>query len=124
MSHPSYPSYRDSGVEWLGEVPEHWAVRPLKSVLTRNEGGVWGGDPEDNEGTIVLRSTEQTVDGGWSIDNPARRVLSSQERREAVLAAGDLIVTKSSGSELHIGKDRASSRIAKHSSKPASRAAA
>ena len=33
-----------------------------------------------------------------------RRVLSSQARREAVLAAGDLVVTKSSGSELHIGK--------------------
>ena len=99
-----YPHYRDSGVEWLGEVPEHWEVRPLKSVLARNEGGVWGGDPEDDEGTIVLRSTEQTVDGGWSIDDPARRVLSSQARREAVLAAGDLVVTKSSGSELHIGK--------------------
>ena len=28
-----YPSYRDSGVEWLGEVPEHWEVRRLKSLL-------------------------------------------------------------------------------------------
>ena len=100
----AYPRYQDSGVEWLGEMPEHWEVRPLKSVLARNEGGVWGGDPEGDEGTIVLRSTEQTVDGGWSIDNPARRVLSARERREAVLAVGDLVVTKSSGSELHIGK--------------------
>ena len=25
-----YPSYRESGVEWLGEVPEHWKVRPTK----------------------------------------------------------------------------------------------
>jgi hypothetical protein len=24
MSFPRYPSYKDSGVEWLGEVPEHW----------------------------------------------------------------------------------------------------
>ena len=23
-----YPSYKDSGVEWLGEVPEHWEVLP------------------------------------------------------------------------------------------------
>ena len=22
-----YPAYRDSGVEWLGEVPEHWELR-------------------------------------------------------------------------------------------------
>jgi type I restriction enzyme S subunit len=37
MSFPRYPAYKDSGVEWLGEVPEHWAVRKLKhnmSLLT------------------------------------------------------------------------------------------
>ena len=26
MSFPRYPAYKDSGVEWLGEVPEHWEV--------------------------------------------------------------------------------------------------
>ena len=30
MSFPRYPSYKDSGVEWLGEVPEHWEVKRLK----------------------------------------------------------------------------------------------
>ncbi len=25
-----YPAYKDSGVEWLGEVPEHWEVKKLK----------------------------------------------------------------------------------------------
>ena len=105
MSCP-YPRYRDSGVQWLGEVPEHWELRPLKSVLAKNDGGVWGDDPDDHDfnGTIVLRSTEQTVDGGWSIGNPARRQLSRRETTSALLAAGDLVVTKSSGSEFHIGK--------------------
>jgi type I restriction enzyme S subunit len=23
---PKYERYKDSGVEWLGEVPEHWEV--------------------------------------------------------------------------------------------------
>lgn len=27
-----YPSYKDSGVEWLGDVPEGWDVKPLLSV--------------------------------------------------------------------------------------------
>ena len=26
-----YPTYKDSGVEWLGKVPEHWAVGAVKS---------------------------------------------------------------------------------------------
>ena len=28
-----YPAYRDSGVEWLGRVPEHWDTRRLRTVL-------------------------------------------------------------------------------------------
>ena len=30
MSFPRYGSYKDSGVEWLGEVPSDWSVKPLK----------------------------------------------------------------------------------------------
>jgi type I restriction enzyme S subunit len=33
MSFPRYERYKDSGVEWLGEVPEHWEVIPLKRDL-------------------------------------------------------------------------------------------
>jgi type I restriction enzyme, S subunit len=30
MSFPRYPKYKDSGVEWIGEVPEHWRVISIK----------------------------------------------------------------------------------------------
>ncbi len=30
---PKYESYKDSGVEWLGELPNEWNVTPLKFVL-------------------------------------------------------------------------------------------
>jgi type I restriction enzyme S subunit len=103
MNYPRYPEYKQSGVEWLGEVPAHWEVAPLKSRLIRHDGGVWGQDFDD-EGTIVLRSTEQTVRGGWQIEQPARRRLTATEIAGALLADGDLVVTKSSGSSLHIGK--------------------
>lgn len=32
MSLPRYPEYKDSGVAWLGEVPGHWEVVPLKRL--------------------------------------------------------------------------------------------
>ncbi|OHV07477.1 restriction endonuclease subunit S [Kushneria phosphatilytica] len=32
MSFPQYPEYKNSGVEWLGEVPAHWLI----SALSRN----------------------------------------------------------------------------------------
>ena len=37
MSLPRYPKYKDSGVEWLGEVPVHWEVKPIKAVSTCND---------------------------------------------------------------------------------------
>lgn len=30
MTFPAYPAYKDSGVEWLGEVPKHWTIIALK----------------------------------------------------------------------------------------------
>ena len=105
MSHfKPYPAYKDSGVEWIGEVPEHWDVSPFKWHIERNDGGVWGNDPSGTSDTAVLRSTEQTVDGQWIIDQPALRQLSPSEKQSALLEEGDLVVTKSSGSSLHIGK--------------------
>lgn len=35
MSFPRYPAYKDSGVEWLGEVPEHWEVWKLAQAFTQ-----------------------------------------------------------------------------------------
>src|ERR1700722_12487604 len=32
MSFPRYPSYKNSGVEWIGEVPVDWNIVPLKNV--------------------------------------------------------------------------------------------
>lgn len=104
MSFPRYPKYKPSGVEWLGEVPEHWSAQPFKRQIERNDGGVWGDDPDGLNDTVVLRSTEQTVDGRWQIDDPARRKLNTSEIVSAMLITGDLLLTKSSGSSLHIGK--------------------
>lgn len=36
MSFPRYPEYKDSGVEWLREVPAHWDVCRLRFVLSLN----------------------------------------------------------------------------------------
>ena len=40
MSHyKPYPAYKDSGVEWLGKVPAHWNVSPLKYLVKAVSGG-------------------------------------------------------------------------------------
>ncbi|NPD47055.1 restriction endonuclease subunit S [Lentimicrobium sp. S6] len=33
LKYNKYPTYKDSGVEWLGEIPEHWEARRVKSIF-------------------------------------------------------------------------------------------
>jgi type I restriction enzyme S subunit len=33
-----YDRYKDSGIEWIGEIPEHWEVKRLKYVVEMNSG--------------------------------------------------------------------------------------
>lgn len=55
MSHyKPYPAYRDSGVEWIGQVPEHWQVTPLKVIAgTVNGATPESGNPEYWDGDIA-----------------------------------------------------------------------
>jgi type I restriction enzyme S subunit len=39
VSVQTYPSYRDSGVDSLGQVPDHWVVAPAKYAMTARSGG-------------------------------------------------------------------------------------
>lgn len=103
-SYLAYLDYSESGVVWFGKIPSHWRVEPFKRSIDKNDGGVWGIDPVGDSDTIVLRSTEQTVDGNWEISDPAIRHLSDDEINKAILKEDDLLLTKSSGSALHIGK--------------------
>lgn len=32
-----YEKYKDSGVKWLGEIPEHWEIRKLKWIFTEKK---------------------------------------------------------------------------------------
>jgi len=95
---------KDSGNEWIGKIPEEWEVCRTKNILVSNEGGYWGEEPlNNNKDIIVLRSTEQEPDGSWCIQNPAIRNFQNGSKYN-LLKKGDLLITKSSGSEVHIGK--------------------
>lgn len=36
MKYNAYPEYKDSGVEWLGKIPAHWGIIPLKYLAELN----------------------------------------------------------------------------------------
>lgn len=36
-----YPAYKDSGVEWLGEVPAHWEVSCVRRYVIEHRQGFY-----------------------------------------------------------------------------------
>ncbi len=96
---------KNTGIKWIDQIPVEWHCQKCKAILVANDGGVWGNDPVgDNSDKVVIRSTEQTIDGKWCIDNPAKRNLKQIECSKSKIEKNDLLITKSSGSDLHIGK--------------------
>ena len=58
-----YPAYKDSGVEWLGEVPDHWESRRLKFLFSLQKRPVVDGDGIVTcfrDGAVTLRSNRRT----------------------------------------------------------------
>ena len=48
-----YPAYKDSGAEWLGEIPAHWEVRRLKRLFRVENGSTpKSGEPANWDGDI------------------------------------------------------------------------
>ena len=73
-----YSNYKDSGVEWLGEVPEHWEIKRLKFLCRITTGG------KDTvnavaDGLYPFYVRSQTIE----------RINSYAYDGEAILTAGD-----------------------------------
>ncbi len=87
MSLPRYPEYKDSGVEWLGEVPAHWEVRRLSSLFAQ----------VTEEGNTDLPVLMVSIHSGVSDDEiddeeRSRKVTRSEDRSKYKrVAPGDLV---------------------------------
>lgn len=54
-----YEKYKDSGVEWIGEVPEHWKICLFKRIITLNNGGDYKNIIANENGYPVIGSGGQ-----------------------------------------------------------------
>lgn len=50
-----YDSYKDSGIEWIGEIPSHWEVKKVKNLTKLQGGYAFKSDLFSTEGTPVIR---------------------------------------------------------------------
>jgi len=95
---------RPSGVEWLGEMPEHWEVKRLRFVGEAVIGLTY--DPTEvvdrSDGILVLRASN-VVNGHVSMDDAVFVKARIPER--LITRVGDILVCSRSGSRALIGKN-------------------
>lgn len=94
-----YPAYKESGIEWLGEVPAHWEIRRLKTIADAHLSNV---DKKSVEGEEHIRLCNYTdVYHNERITSefdfmPA--TATADQMRRFTLRAGDVLITKDSES--------------------------
>ncbi len=105
MSFPRYPTYKPSGVEWLGEVPAGWTVCAVRRIL----GGIEQGWSPDCLGRPAMPEEWGVLKAGCV----NRGVYSEAENKalpdelspvpEYEVRAGDVLMSRASGSHELVG---------------------
>lgn len=95
MSLPRYPEYKDSGVEWLGEVPAHWTVAPLKRGFDVRLGKMLQPAKSSDEDVLAPYLRAANIQwGGVDLEDVRSMWFSPRERELLALQAGDLLVSE------------------------------
>jgi type I restriction enzyme, S subunit len=97
LSFPRYREYRETGVEWLGRIPSHWDIKPLKHVCSVMPSNV---DKKVHEGDVAIRLCNYTdvyYNESITEDLEFMEATATFDQIERfTLRAGDVIVTKDS----------------------------
>lgn len=86
-----YPAYKDSGVEWLGEIPAHWAVKRLKYLARLNPESL--GENTDPGLEIVYMDIGGVDSLGRIVGRESLAFGSAPTRARRLVRDGDVIVS-------------------------------
>ena len=90
-----YPSYRDSGIAWLGPVPQHWEVPRLKQVCKGppEYGANISSQSYTSDGVRFIRTTDIREDGNLKESNGV--FVPEELAAGSLVEAGDFLVSRS-----------------------------
>ena len=92
MSFPRYPDYKDSGVEWLGEVPGHWATPPLYLRYSVELGKMLDSSRITGDHLVPYLRNVDVQWGRINFDDLPEMDIEESEYGRYTVAPGDLLV--------------------------------
>ena len=93
---------KDSGIEWIGDVPQNWQLVRIKVCISQRDSGAWGEEATGKPGDCVcIRVADMDYDRlrlkddlPFTYRNYEEKVIESLK-----LADGDILIEKSGGGE-------------------------
>ena len=79
-----YPEYKDSGVEWFGEIPNHWDITYLKHKSTRIGDGLHSTPTYHDNGDYFFINGNNLVDGHIVTNQSTKKVDKSEYNKHKV----------------------------------------
>lgn len=95
---------KDSGVEWIGDVPEEWKVIKCSRIISGTQNGLTRRDTEKSEGDIVLKLKNIDSNGYIDYSEVNRISLTTKEIETYKLQEGDFLFVRVNGSKSLVGK--------------------
>ncbi len=106
MRHP-YPRYHDSGVEWLGEIPDNWELRRLGRIGSFFKGGGGTKEDETDDGVPCVRYGDLYTQHEYLIRHTRAHIAEEAAADYRELEYGDVLFAGSGETIDEIGKSAA-----------------
>ena len=92
---------KPSGIDWIGDIPEHWEIRKLKTIVDKVGSGVTprgGGSVYVDEGIMLLRSQNVYFEGFKLNDVAFITEAMDKEMGNTRVKEGDVLINITGGS--------------------------
>ena len=95
---------KNSGVEWIGEIPKDWEIHRMKSCISERTSGAWGNEATGKDGDIIcLRIADFDYSKFRFKDSPIDELTRRNYDKDTIdrlsLCKGDILIEKSGGGE-------------------------
>lgn len=93
---------KDSGIEWIGEIPKEWKIIRMKNMIVSREGGAWGEDKANNENDVIcLRIADFDYSKLRFKDSNQLTIRNYKPeiKKRLLLSQDDILLEKSGGGE-------------------------
>ena len=103
-----YDSYKDSGIEWIGEIPSHWNTKRLKFIGNLYSGlsGKSGADfsSEASSNTKPFINFTNVANNKYIVSDNFGHVIMTDNENQNQVQKGDLLFLMSSENQEEVGK--------------------